>query len=94
MENNRRSFLKKSAIAGVGLGTFSSLSGAANVKSTGTHAPYDLSSSPLPAPFRLTGLQSRAVTQENPTGGKGLGGKNRGNGNGRKGAPAFGGYCY
>ncbi len=42
-----------------------------------------------PAPFQLTQLQSRAVTQENPTGGKGLGGKNRGNGNCRKGAPAF-----
>ena len=42
-----------------------------------------------PEPYRLTSLQSRAVTQENPTGGKGLGGKNRGNGNGRKGAPAF-----
>jgi len=41
------------------------------------------------APFRLKDLQSRAVTQENPTGGKGLGGKDRGNGNSRKGAPAF-----
>jgi hypothetical protein len=40
-------------------------------------------------PFRLRKLESRAVTQENPTGGKGLGGKDRGNGNGRKGAPAF-----
>jgi hypothetical protein len=40
-------------------------------------------------PFRLKALQSRAVTQENPTGGKGLGGKGRGNGNCRKGAPAF-----
>ena len=45
---------------------------------------YDLN-----APFLFTQLQSRAVTQENPTGGKGLGGKGRGNGNGRKGAPAF-----
>jgi len=41
------------------------------------------------APFRLRTLESRAVTQENPTGGKGLGGKDRGNGNCRKGAPAF-----
>ncbi|MCE5304062.1 MAG: DUF2961 domain-containing protein [Planctomycetaceae bacterium] len=41
------------------------------------------------APYRFSGLESRAVTQENPTGGKGLGGKDRGNGNGRKGAPAF-----
>ena len=41
------------------------------------------------APFRLRALESRAVTQENPTGGKGLGGKDRGNGNCRKGAPAF-----
>ena len=40
-------------------------------------------------PFRLRALQSRAVTQENPTGGRGLGGKGRGNGNCRKGAPAF-----
>lgn len=40
-------------------------------------------------PFQMTKLQSRAVTQENPSGGKGLGGKNRGNGNCRKGAPAF-----
>ncbi len=66
MENNRRSFLKKSAIAGIGLGTYPSLSGAAKVTSTGTGAAYDLSSSPLPAPFQLTGLQSRAVTKENP----------------------------
>lgn len=40
-------------------------------------------------PYRLRSLQSRAVSQENPTGGKGLGGKGRGNGNCRKGAPAF-----
>ena len=40
-------------------------------------------------PYRFSDLQSRAVTQENPTGGKGLGGKNRGNGKCRKGAPAF-----
>jgi hypothetical protein len=39
--------------------------------------------------FRVKALQSRAVTRENPTGGKGLGGKGRGNGNCRKGAPAF-----
>lgn len=42
-----------------------------------------------PEPFRIRPLQSRAVTQENPTGGKGIGGKGRGNGNCRKGAPAF-----
>lgn len=40
-------------------------------------------------PFRVRELQSRSVTQENPTGGKGLGGKGRGNGNCRKGAPAL-----
>jgi len=40
-------------------------------------------------PYHFSKLQSRAVTQENPTGGKGLGGKDRGNGNCRKGAPAF-----
>jgi hypothetical protein len=43
----------------------------------------------VPEPYRFSGLQSRAVTQENPTGGKGLGGKDRGNGNARKGAPAY-----
>ncbi len=43
----------------------------------------------FPSLYRLSSLQSRAVTQENPTGGKGLGGKDRGNGNCRKGAPAF-----
>ena len=41
------------------------------------------------APYQFSGLESRAVTQENPTGAKGVGGKGRGNGNGRKGAPAF-----
>lgn len=40
-------------------------------------------------PYLFSGLESRAVTQENPTGGKGMGGKDRGNGNCRKGAPAF-----
>jgi hypothetical protein len=43
----------------------------------------------LPEPFRFTDLQSRSVTQENPTGGKGIAGKGRGNGNQRKGAPAY-----
>lgn len=42
-----------------------------------------------PEPFRFRALQSRAVTQENPTGGTGLGGRGRGNGNGRKGTPAL-----
>ncbi len=42
-----------------------------------------------PDPYRFSKLESRAVTQENPTGGKGLGGKDRGNGNGRKGAPVI-----
>lgn len=42
-----------------------------------------------PAPFQFTNLQSRAVTQENPTGGKGIACKGRGNGNARKGAPCF-----
>jgi hypothetical protein len=41
------------------------------------------------APYQFSGLESHAVTQENPTGAKGMGGKGRGNGNGRKGAPAF-----
>lgn len=41
------------------------------------------------APFLMLNLESRAVTQENPSGDKGLGGKDRGNGNRRKGAPAF-----
>jgi hypothetical protein len=40
-------------------------------------------------PYRFSGLESRAVTPENPTGAKGMGGKDRGNGNLRKGAPAF-----
>jgi hypothetical protein len=43
----------------------------------------------VPQPYRIRNIQSRSVTQENPTGGKGLGGKDRGNGNCRKGAPAF-----
>jgi hypothetical protein len=42
-----------------------------------------------PEPYRFSRLESRSVTQENPTGGKGLGGKGRGNGNCRKGAPAY-----
>jgi hypothetical protein len=42
-----------------------------------------------PFPYLFRALQSRAVTQENPTGGKGLGGKDRGNGNGRKGSPSL-----
>ena len=41
------------------------------------------------APYLFSGLESRAVTQENTTGAKGVGGKDKGNGNGRKGAPAF-----
>jgi hypothetical protein len=41
------------------------------------------------APYQFSGIESHAVTQENPTGAKGMGGKGRGNGNGRKGAPAF-----
>ena len=41
------------------------------------------------APYLFSNLKSRAVTQENPTGGKGLGGKDRGSGNCRKGAPAY-----
>ena len=41
------------------------------------------------APYLFSKLQSRAVSQENPTGGKGLGGKDRGSGNCRKGAPAY-----
>ena len=40
-------------------------------------------------PYVFTKLESRAVTQENPTGAKGLGGKDKGIGNCRKGAPAF-----
>jgi hypothetical protein len=40
-------------------------------------------------PYLFSKLESRAVSQENPTGGRGLGGKGRGNGSGRKGAPAF-----
>lgn len=43
----------------------------------------------VPEPYRFSGLQSRSVTQENPTGGKGMAGKDRGNGSQRKGAPAF-----
>lgn len=43
----------------------------------------------MPVPYRLTKLQSRAVTRENPTGGKGIACKGRGNGNGRKGCPCF-----
>lgn len=42
-----------------------------------------------PPIYQFTDLQSRAVSQENPTGATGLGGKDRGNGNLRKGAPAF-----
>jgi hypothetical protein len=40
-------------------------------------------------PYLFSKLESRAVTQENPTGGRGVGGKGRGNGSGRKGAPAL-----
>lgn len=40
-------------------------------------------------PFRLSQLKSRAITRENPTGGKGIACKGRGNGNGRKGCPCF-----
>jgi hypothetical protein len=40
-------------------------------------------------PYMFSGLDSRSVTQENPTGEKGVGGKDKGNGNLRKGAPAF-----
>ncbi len=43
----------------------------------------------FPFPFTFRALESRSVTQENPTGGKGLGGKGRGNGLGRKGAPCI-----
>ncbi len=42
-----------------------------------------------PLPYLFSKLESRAVSQENPTGGRGLGGKGRGNGGGRKGAPAL-----
>ena len=40
-------------------------------------------------PYEFSKLQSRSITQENPTGEKGMGGKDRGNGSLRKGAPAF-----
>lgn len=43
----------------------------------------------IPSPYLFSKLQSRAVSHENPTGGKGLGCKDRGNGNCRKGAPAI-----
>lgn len=43
----------------------------------------------FPPLYRFSKLESRSVTQENPTGGKGLGGKGRGNGNCRKGAPCL-----
>ena len=39
--------------------------------------------------YYFSKLDSRSVTHENPTGGRGLGGKDRGNGNFRKGVPAI-----
>ena len=39
--------------------------------------------------YYFSKLDSRSVTQENPTGGRGLGGKDCGNGNFRKGVPAI-----
>jgi len=41
------------------------------------------------APYIFSGLASRAVTQENPTGAKGMNGKYQGNGDGYKNQPAF-----
>ncbi|MEI8196103.1 MAG: glycoside hydrolase family 172 protein, partial [Phycisphaerae bacterium] len=41
------------------------------------------------SPYLFSTLQSRAVSHENPTGGKGIACKDRGNGNCRKGAPAI-----
>ena len=43
----------------------------------------------LPPIYCFSKLDSRSVTHENPTGARGLGGKDRGNGSGRKGAPAI-----
>lgn len=42
-----------------------------------------------PSPFLFSMLESRSVTAENPTGGKGLGCLGKGNGNCRKGSPAI-----
>jgi cephalosporin-C deacetylase len=57
MKNNRRSFLKKTAIAGIGLGTYPSLVKATRVASTGTEAStMHLAAGGGPAEFPYTVL--------------------------------------